>query len=221
MRGRVSRMPGRAALCSALLAAAAAGLAGAPLAANADTIRCQGGIVSVGDPKIDLLGKCGPPALREIRHGGRSRFVLGFQSADVSVETWSYDFGPRQFLQIVTIVNGRVTAIERGGYGYAAGGAAGPRGVPVSTCDPAVLDEGDTKLDVLAQCGEPATADVWEEERGYAVVEPGTSAAAGGWFTVLREVWTYNFGPRRFLRLVHFENGKVTRVETGGYGYGE
>ena len=217
-------MPRRSALCSALLAAAA-GLAVAAGEARADSIRCSGGIVSVGDSKIDLLGKCGQPALREIRHGERSRFALGLQSAggrrvDVSVETWSYDFGTRQFLQIVTIENGRVAAIERGGYGYAAGGAAGPRGVPVSNCDPAVLDEGDTKLDVLAQCGEPATADAWEEERGYAVIDPGASVAAGGSFTILREVWTYNFGPRRFVRLVHFENGKVTRVDTGGYGYG-
>jgi hypothetical protein len=218
-------MAGRSALCSALLAAAAAGLAVAPVEAHADSIRCSGGIVSVGDSKIDLLGKCGQPALREIRHGERSRFVYGLQSAggrrvDVSVETWSYDFGPRQFIQIVTLENGRVAAIERGSYGYASGGAQGPRGVPVSTCDPAVLDEGDTKLDVLAQCGEPATADEWEEERGYAVFDPGAAVAAGGSFTILREVWTYNFGPRRFVRLVHFENGKVTRVDTGGYGYG-
>lgn len=220
-------MAGRAAPHAALLAVASAGLLGAAWPARADSIRCPGGIVSVGDPKIDLLGKCGPPALREVRRGERAGFVRNGVwygaggRVEVSVETWSYDFGPRRFLQIVTIENGRVTRVDRGGYGYADGGAAGPRGVPVSTCDPEVLDEGDSKLDVLAQCGEPAAADAWEVQRGYTVIEPGEVAAFGESFTVLREVWTYNFGPRRFVRLVYFEDGKVTEVETGSYGYGE
>jgi hypothetical protein len=43
----------------------------------------------------------------------------------------------------------------------------------------------------------------------------------GGWFTVVHEVWTYNFGPNRFQQLVVLENGRVTRVDSGGYGYGE
>ena len=125
-------MPGR---CAALLAAAA-GLA-VPLASAADSIRCDGGIVSGGDPKIDLIGKCGPPALQEVRHLDRAGYVLGglAERARVvsSVETWSYDFGPRRFLQIVTIERGRVVAIERGGGRYAAGAAAGRPGGPVAT----------------------------------------------------------------------------------------
>jgi hypothetical protein len=39
--------------------------------------------------------------------------------------------------------------------------------------------------------------------------------------TVAIEVWTYDFGRNRFLRFVRFEDGKVTAVETGGYGYAE
>ena len=35
------------------------------------------------------------------------------------------------------------------------------------------------------------------------------------------EVWTYDFGPNRFVRLVSIAEGRVTRVETGGYGNGE
>jgi hypothetical protein len=33
------------------------------------------------------------------------------------------------------------------------------------------------------------------------------------------EEWTYNFGPRRFMRSIRFENGIVTSIETLGYGY--
>jgi hypothetical protein len=49
------------------LAAVAALLALAPPGARADSLRCDGGIVSVGDTKLDLLGKCGRPALEDVR----------------------------------------------------------------------------------------------------------------------------------------------------------
>ncbi|WP_082048073.1 DUF2845 domain-containing protein [Geoalkalibacter ferrihydriticus] len=31
--------------------------------------------------------------------------------------------------------------------------------------------------------------------------------------------WTYNFGPRRFLLHLIFENGRLRQIETGGYGF--
>jgi len=31
--------------------------------------------------------------------------------------------------------------------------------------------------------------------------------------------WTYNFGPRRLMRVIRFENGLVTAIEHLGYGY--
>lgn len=33
------------------------------------------------------------------------------------------------------------------------------------------------------------------------------------------EEWTYNFGPRRLMRVIRFENGLVTSVSELGYGY--
>lgn len=36
---------------------------------------------------------------------------------------------------------------------------------------------------------------------------------------VLVEEWTYNFGPRRLMQLVIFENGFVADIEQLGYGY--
>ena len=33
------------------------------------------------------------------------------------------------------------------------------------------------------------------------------------------EEWTYNFGPRRFLRFIKFKNGKVISIEEGDYGF--
>jgi hypothetical protein len=72
-------------------------------AASESSLRCAGGLVGLGDATIDLLGKCGAPALREPRvdeawvafgGGGSSvqRRVL------LAVERWTYDFGPQRFL---------------------------------------------------------------------------------------------------------------------------
>ena len=33
------------------------------------------------------------------------------------------------------------------------------------------------------------------------------------------EEWLYNFGPRRFMQSIRFENGIVTRIKQLGYGY--
>ncbi len=36
---------------------------------------------------------------------------------------------------------------------------------------------------------------------------------------VVVEEWTYNFGPRRLMRVIRFENGLVTSIRQLGYGY--
>ena len=39
--------------------------------------------------------------------------------------------------------------------------------------------------------------------------------------TVAVDVWTYDFGPRSFVGHGVLEDGKVGRVERGGYGYAQ
>jgi len=214
-------------LRSALVALTA--LAASPAAA--DSIRCEGGIVSTGDRAIDLTGKCGPATLvdrrqvKEVRvstagaavepalAGGR---VAALGAATTDVETWTYDLGPNQLIRLVTVAQGRVTRIETAGYGH----AAPPRERPalrLARCDPASIGVGDTKLDLLATCGEPAVRDAWEEVRGEGAAAGGEAAAVLVTSTV--EVWTYDFGPDRFVRFARIEAGKVTAVESGSYGY--
>jgi len=150
---------------TAWLALAAAGLAPAP--ALADSLRCDGGLVGVGDTKLELLGKCGRPALAEQRTVERGGALLAGpqgavgQVAAVPVETWTYDFGPRQFVQIVTLEAGRITAVVRGGYGYEpAGGDLARAFIPRARCDHLSIHVGDRTFDLLAKCGEPASRDV-------------------------------------------------------------
>lgn len=182
-------------------------LAGAAVAtspaARADSMRCEGGIVSVGDRKIDLLGKCGEPSVLDQRVD--KRWQSGEGSAQI-VEVWSYNFGANRFLEFVTVIDGKVVAIKSGGYGYSPEALRPGRRSRCESTSPRV---GDRKVDLLARCGEPAVSDSRVETRG-----DDTSG-----YTVQIDVWTYNFGPQSFIEIVTFENGKVVGVEDGGYGY--
>jgi hypothetical protein len=203
-------------------ALAAAFVALVPALARADSLACSGGIVSVGDSKVDLLGKCGRPALQERDVEERSLVDarLGAGRRVVSpVERWTYDFGRSRFIQVVTLARGKVAGVERGGYGYAQA-AASPERPRRATCDPAALDEGSLALEILARCGEPAAVDAWDEELRTVEDLGGDSVLARG-VIVTVEIWTYDFGRNQFLRFVRVQGGKVTRVDTGSYGYAD
>lgn len=203
-----------------LARAAAALVALAPLTAHAESLSCVGGIVSTGDSKVDLLGKCGTPALEERRSEQSALFDVRYgagRGVGAAVETWTYDLGKCCFVQVVTLVGGKVARVERGSHGFAAKPAA-PERSRRATCDPAALAVGKLKLEVLVRCGEPAAVDAWEEElRTVEKLERQIVAVHA--VTVAIELWTFDFGPNQLLRFVRLEDGKVTAVETGSYGY--
>jgi hypothetical protein len=208
-----------------LLAGAAA--AGAAPALADGSIRCEGGLVSQGDARIDLLGKCGLPALQERRVESRTaaagtRTAGALRSVGAVIEEWTYDFGPRSFVQVVTLENGRVRSVERLSYGHASDGRPAPVRLPRATCgDLAGIGEGDGKLDVLARCGEPALRDAWEETRTIYARDRREGVAASESTTVQLETWTYDLGRNRFVQFVTFENGRVIRIRSGSYGYAD
>jgi hypothetical protein len=80
---------------------------------------CDGRIISTGDTKSDVLTKCGEPfyrtsheeELRQDLNDTANRKVI------VTVEEWTYNFGPQRFLRIVTFRNSKVIDIRTGGYG--------------------------------------------------------------------------------------------------------
>lgn len=213
-------MPRSSPVRLARVALAAAALCAAP-GARGDSLRCAGGIVSTGDSKLDLLGKCGPPSLEETEtaevttlapKGSAGRRVVAL------LELWTYDLGRNRFVQVVRIVKGRIVSIVRGSYGYAEGEGT-PERPRKAACDPSALAEGKLKLELLARCGEPAIVDAWREE--VAVVPPdGAEAVPAASVSLTIERFTYDFGPNQLVRFVQLEDGRVTRVETGSYGYG-
>ncbi len=96
-------------------------------------------------------------------------------------------------------------------------------------CGSRIISEGDPREKVLNECGPPADIESWEEERYYDYDDPPPATLYrefqryGNAYRVKVhvkvELWTYNHGPSRFMDFVRLENGKVRKIESGGYGY--
>lgn len=101
-------------------------------------------------------------------------------------------------------------------------------------CGNKLVSKGDPKPKVLHHCGEPVAVErsnivragiPWARSQvsagGVSVSRDELLLNTRSYVEVLVEEWTYNFGPRRLMRVVRFENGLVTRVTELGYGYRE
>lgn len=82
-------------------------------------------------------------------------------------------------------------------------------------CGNNLVSIGDSKAEVFKVCGEPAWRERYDEEWWQKEAEKGIRR--GG--SVAHEIWTYNFGPQRFMQDLHFENNRLVRIERGDYGY--
>lgn len=71
----------------------------------ADTMRCGNRLIEVGDSMTSVQALCGAPA--SVQQG-----VKASGTAEVPVETWTYNRGPNQFLVNVRFVNGQVVEIK-------------------------------------------------------------------------------------------------------------
>ncbi|WP_169732554.1 DUF2845 domain-containing protein [Derxia gummosa] len=109
--------PGRPWPALAALALVVAAFAGTP-AARADQVsalRCDGGIIDIGDSVLTVQRKCGPPAYamrREVALEGIDRFGWVRVIGSVIVDDWLYNLGPTRFQARVLLRDGRVWRIE-------------------------------------------------------------------------------------------------------------
>lgn len=85
-------------------------------------------------------------------------------------------------------------------------------------CDRELITKGDRAVEVKRHCGEPIAV-----EKRYVprtVYARRGRVVARGWPTeVVVEEWTYNFGPKRLMRVIRLENGVVKDIEPLGYGF--
>jgi hypothetical protein len=96
-------------------------------------------------------------------------------------------------------------------------------------CGSRLVSEGDPREKVFNDCGPPSDVEAWDEEQYEYFSRPPNSRdyrefeRYGNSYRVRApvhvEIWTYNYGPSRFIDYVRMENGRVRRVYSGGYGY--
>ena len=95
-------------------------------------------------------------------------------------------------------------------------------------CGTRLITDGDSIERVLNECGEPSLVNSWEEERihrypKHFIDDRNDFEDYGPVHRIIVRVtieeWTYNHGPHRFIDRVRFENGRVRRITSGGYGY--
>ena len=179
---------------------------------EAFALRCGHDVVTTGDTKLEVLKKCGEPMLEE-RHYEEFRKGVDTQiekRAGSVVDEWTYNFGPHDFLYYLRFVNGLLVDIETGDYGFDPGIDTGR-----DYCRHGqLLLEGDTTSEVLKKCGEPDLLERWHDEF---VVREGPTLERK--VTVPVEQWTYNFGPRHFIHILRFRNGRLVDIDRGGYGF--
>lgn len=95
-------------------------------------------------------------------------------------------------------------------------------------CDNKLLGEGDTKYDARSLCGAPDAEEHRTERRTvrHQISVPCPGGQPGRCTSMVEnsvdvpiDVWTYDFGPQRFIQYVIFENDRVIRIESGRYGH--
>jgi hypothetical protein len=95
-------------------------------------------------------------------------------------------------------------------------------------CGTRLITVGDTKPEVIAQCGAPDYTEKWEEERIMRDFRhPLNYQNNYQWgrepflvkVPVKFERWYYNFGPTQLIRYLKFRNGELVKITTGERGY--
>jgi hypothetical protein len=107
------KVPGMLVLVAALAAAGPAA---------ADSMRCGSKLMTDGDPSDKVLAYCGEPASierREILRGyGYHRGVTVHSAYEVSVEMWTYNFGPHKLMYRLRFEDGLLVDVDTLSHGY-------------------------------------------------------------------------------------------------------
>ena len=98
------------------------------MAEPAWALRCGNLLVLEEDYKLQVLQKCGEPFYQEsrveyramrLRGSGIQQPGLDYETlVPVTVEEWTYNFGPHRFMELLIFENGRLVRIKDLGYGF-------------------------------------------------------------------------------------------------------
>jgi hypothetical protein len=101
--------------------------------ARANGLRCENRWIGIGDSMYEVRSLCGSPdavaqrvqqrTLKRVvavpcPRGPARCAVVVQDTIEVSVDEWTYDFGPRRFVQHLLFESGKLVAVESGNYGH-------------------------------------------------------------------------------------------------------
>jgi hypothetical protein len=90
--------------------------------ASADSMRCGSKLMTDGDPTAKVEAMCGPPESIErreiLRNYGYNRGYSVNSSYEVSVEIWTYNFGPNKLMYRLRFEDGLLVDIDTLTHGY-------------------------------------------------------------------------------------------------------
>jgi hypothetical protein len=172
-----------------------------------DKFMCHGIPVREGETKKDVLSKCGHPAWNDSRAESFFEDVgNGRQPVTVTTDEWIYDFGHNQLLEFLRFRDDRLVTIHSGNYGFG-GSRSGDCAYGAN------LSLGDSKLEVVAKCGEPSGAGTGDDRTGeIANIEERHQAFLAA------DEWTFDFGPDHLIYYLIFRHGRLMEIRSGGYG---
>ena len=170
----------------------------ATVPATADTMRCNGRLVSTGDRMYLVRERCGEPDVKVIQ----SAVYAGHRGYIPDREQWQYNLGPNRRMRFVDFVDGELRRVRTGPRGFSR--------VP-DRCDPALLSRGISKLELLGRCGKPDHVEERTTDRRFRAPPGGHYYREG----VPAEDWIYRIGDGRYPRIVTLIDGWVVRVERG------
>jgi hypothetical protein len=164
---------------------------------------CPDGFVSTGETLYAVRVKCGEPNFWDQRLEQTRITDRNGRSLELSrtVDEWTYDFGPDRLVTTLVFHDGRLRDIRTGSYG----GVALPR----DDQRPPLLNLGDTLATVLLRWGEPTFSEQYDKVRIYYGARDQRIERS-----VRQDILTYDLGPRRLVRVLVFENGKLVEQKT-------
>jgi hypothetical protein len=86
-------------------------------------------------------------------------------------------------------------------------------------CGNNIVSEGDSTMRLLRNCGEPTLKEQFVDRMPVRTYDQVNNAYYTAYDEQPYDVWTYNFGPRRFVQRITIKSGKIHRIESQGYGY--
>ncbi len=79
-------------------------------------LRCKSGLIMIGESKLEVVSKCGEPASKDTVE--RRVPPWSARPQYVTIEEWTYNFGPTDFIHVLEFQGSSLKAIKRGDRGF-------------------------------------------------------------------------------------------------------